>query len=73
MPGGARPSLLFFRKGLLMASLNRDDHIQIYIRAKSIFKISKSKGIRQHARRIAMAMENVVGQLGTQPAETWKV
>ena len=53
-------------------SLTRDQLNSIYRDAKHIHAQSRLPDVRRAARRIAVAVEQVIGQQDSQPADTWK-
>lgn len=55
-----------------MASLNRAEMETIYKDAKHIFQQSRLPDVRRKAKAIAVAMERCIGQIESQPAETWR-
>jgi hypothetical protein len=52
--------------------MTREQMIKIYESARYIYTVSRLVDVRKEARSICIAVENFIGQLGSQPAETWK-
>jgi len=53
--------------------MTRTVGIKIYRNALLIFKQSRLSDVRRAAKEIAVEIEKFLGQLGSQPAETWEV
>lgn len=53
--------------------MDRETAIGIYNSARAIFNSASTRAERWHARRIAKAIEMYIGQLGSCPAEAWKL